>query len=123
MASAAFRVGSRQVKPILSLDQVIAHRRVLNLYKLWYREIPDIIKYYQLPKSTAQCYKKLRQEFMQHANITDIRVIDMLVIKGHMTLKETIEQWTSKGRLMYYWRDTVEKKPTDFLSKFLSGQD
>lgn len=36
---------------------------------------------YDIPKSEAQCRDKLKSEFTKHKNVTDIRVIDMLVIK------------------------------------------
>ena len=36
---------------------------------------------YDIPMSIAQCRAKLREEFVKHSNVTDVRVIDMLVIK------------------------------------------
>jgi hypothetical protein len=36
---------------------------------------------YDIPKSETQCRAKLREEFLRHQHVTDIRVIDMLVIK------------------------------------------
>lgn len=36
---------------------------------------------YDIPKNQKQCREKLREEFMKHANVKDIRVIDILVIK------------------------------------------
>ena len=42
MASKIIQTGSRQVKPILSLNSAEARRRVLTLYKAWYRQIPVI---------------------------------------------------------------------------------
>ena len=45
MASARLVQGVRQVKPILSLDRTEARRRVLNLYKAWYRQIPYISEF------------------------------------------------------------------------------
>ncbi|XP_046736995.1 NADH dehydrogenase [ubiquinone] 1 alpha subcomplex subunit 6 [Diprion similis] len=122
MASAV-RTVRRQVRPILSIDQPEARSRVLNLYKAWYRQIPFIVLDYHIPKSEKQCRQKLREEFMKNANVKDIRAIDLLVIKGQMELKETVEIWKQKGTLMNYFKETEEKKPTDFLSKFLSGQD
>lgn len=40
-----------------------------------------------------------------------------------MELQETVQLWKNKGALMFLFADTVEKKPTDFMSKFLNGQD
>ncbi|XP_047483899.1 NADH dehydrogenase [ubiquinone] 1 alpha subcomplex subunit 6-like [Penaeus chinensis] len=124
MASArTIRAAARQVKPILSVDQGEARKRVLNLYKAWYRQIPYILIDYDFPKSKEQCREKLREEFEKHRHVQDIRVIDMLVIKGQMELKETVEIWKQKHGLMAYWRDSVDPKPKDFLSKFLDGHE
>lgn len=40
-----------------------------------------------------------------------------------MELKETVNIWKQKGHVMSYFKDTWEPKPTDFMSKFLSGKD
>lgn len=40
------KVVGRQVKPLLSLDKTEARRRVLNLYKAWYRQLPYVCKFY-----------------------------------------------------------------------------
>ncbi|KAK9877393.1 hypothetical protein WA026_017789 [Henosepilachna vigintioctopunctata] len=120
MSASTIRVGVKQVKPILSVDTEEAKKRVLNLYKAWHRQLPYIVKKYDIPKSVEQLRLKLREEFMKHKDVKDIRVIDMLVIKGQMELKETVNIWKQKGHIMTYFQDTVEHKPTDFLSQFLS---
>uniref|UniRef100_A0A161MLJ2 NADH dehydrogenase [ubiquinone] 1 alpha subcomplex subunit 6 n=1 Tax=Triatoma infestans TaxID=30076 RepID=A0A161MLJ2_TRIIF len=109
------------VKPILSVDRSESRRRVLNLYKAWYRQIPYIVMDYDIPKSIKQCREKLREEFQKQNHVTDIRVINMLVIKGQMELKEIVNIWKQKGTVMNYWKETHEPKPTDFLSKFMAG--
>uniref|UniRef100_A0A1B0CJY0 NADH dehydrogenase [ubiquinone] 1 alpha subcomplex subunit 6 n=1 Tax=Lutzomyia longipalpis TaxID=7200 RepID=A0A1B0CJY0_LUTLO len=113
----------KQVRPILSVDKTEARRRVFNLYRAWYRQIPYIVMDYDIPKSVEQCREKLREEFLRNKNVTDIRVIDMLVIKGQMELKESVEIWKQKGHIMRYFKETQEPKPTDFLSKFFSGHN
>ena len=43
MASAVttpLKSGLKQVRPLLSADNAEARKRVLNLYKAWYRHIP-----------------------------------------------------------------------------------
>jgi len=125
MASAGAIVKSttRQVKPLLSLDKVEARRRVLNLYKAWYRQMPYVVHDYDIPKTVLDCRVKLREEFEKTRHVQDIRVIDMLVIKGQMELKETVEQWKQKGHIMTYFKETIEPKPQGFLSKFLAGHE
>jgi NADH dehydrogenase (ubiquinone) 1 alpha subcomplex subunit 6 len=93
------------------------------LYKAWYRQLPYIVKQYDIPKSVETLKQKLRQEFRKNDHVKDIRVIDMLVVKGQMELVETVNFWKQKGTLMNYFKDTVEPKPKDFLSKFLSGHN
>jgi NADH dehydrogenase (ubiquinone) 1 alpha subcomplex subunit 6 len=64
----------------------------------------------------------LREEFLKNKDVADIRMIDMLVIKGQMELKESVKIWKQKSHVMRWWKETHESKPTDFLSKFLAGQ-
>ncbi|XP_058811372.1 NADH dehydrogenase [ubiquinone] 1 alpha subcomplex subunit 6 [Topomyia yanbarensis] len=119
----AVRRAIQNVRPILSADREEARKRVLNLYKAWYRQIPYIVMDYDIPKSVEQCREKLREEFLKQRNVTDIRVIDMLVIKGQMELQESVAIWKQKGHIMRYWQESCEPKPTDFLSKFLTGHN
>ncbi|KAL7633795.1 UNVERIFIED_CONTAM: hypothetical protein RMT77_015751 [Armadillidium vulgare] len=121
--TAALKSVSRQVRPILSTNKAEAKRRVLNLYKSWYRQIPYILLDYHIPKTKEQCEAKLREKFEEHRHVEDIRVIDMLVVKGQMELQETVKIWKQKHGIMDFWRDTAEPKPQDFLSKFLDGQN
>jgi hypothetical protein len=44
-ASGSLAKGLKQVRPILSVDNAEARKRVLNLYKAWYRQIPYIGKF------------------------------------------------------------------------------
>lgn len=80
-----------------------------------------LVHTFDIPKSEEQCRQKLKEEFLKNRDITDVRVMDMLVIKGQMELKETIKIWKQKGHIMRYWQESVEPKPQDFLSKFMAG--
>lgn len=113
-----------QVKPILSLDKAEAHRRVINLYRAWYRQIPYILhENHLLPVNEKQCKDKLREMFYANRNVKDIRVIDMLVIKGQMELNECVMKWKQECHMMNWFRETHNPKPKDFISKFLAGKD
>ncbi|VEN55088.1 unnamed protein product [Callosobruchus maculatus] len=42
---------------------------------------------------------------------------------GQMELKEVVNNWKQKGHIMAYFKDTLEPRPKDFLSKFLQGKE
>ncbi len=74
--------GFKVARPVLSKTPEEAKRRVLNLYRAWYRQLPFIVKEYGYTSVSAtvpQLKEKLRQEFVKNKDVKDIRVIDMLV--------------------------------------------
>merc|ERR1711976_142136 len=115
---------TRQVRPLLSVDKNEARHRVLSLYRAWWRQIPYTVKDFDIPVSVEMARKTLRQRFEENANVKDIRVIDMLVVKGQQDLKEVVEHWAQPNHIMSkHFREGVVARPKDFMSKFLAGQD
>ncbi|NXG12809.1 NDUA6 dehydrogenase, partial [Sakesphorus luctuosus] len=81
MAVAGKGAVSAAVKPIFSRDLGEAKRRVRELYRAWYREVPNTVHLYQLDITVKQGRNKVREMSMKNAHVRDPRVIDMLVIK------------------------------------------
>ncbi|KAJ2949015.1 hypothetical protein O0L34_g5956 [Tuta absoluta] len=117
------QVGSKTVRPVLSLNHEEAKKRVLSLYKTWYRQIPVLVHEFDISKTEEQCKAKLKEMFLANKHVTDVRVIDMLVIKGQMELEECVKSWKQKGHIMAYFAPTIEPKPDDFLSKFFNNNE
>nr|XP_026499739.1 NADH dehydrogenase [ubiquinone] 1 alpha subcomplex subunit 6-like [Vanessa tameamea] len=117
------KAGFKIAKPVLSRDRREAHRRVISLYRAYFRYIPYLVKHFDIPKSEENCRKKLREYFYKNACINDLRIIDIMVIKGFINLKEVTHQWQQKGHIMAHWHPTYEPKPCDFIGKFLANLD
>lgn len=118
----ATRVGQGTVKPVLSASKEEAHRRVMSLYRAWYRQVPYILHAEPLPVTEKQMKDKLRECFYRNSNVRDTRVIDMMVIKGQMELTETVLKFKQTCHILKYFNETVQPRPKDFISRFLDGK-
>ncbi|XP_078045252.1 NADH dehydrogenase (ubiquinone) B14 subunit [Augochlora pura] len=113
----------KKVKPILSINREDARKRAIALYRAYYRQIPQTLIDYDIPRTQEQCKQKLREEFRKRQHMSDLRIIDITILKAQIQLQEISEVWMPKGRLMDIWKETTEPIPEDFMTKFLKGQD
>nr|XP_002125596.1 NADH dehydrogenase [ubiquinone] 1 alpha subcomplex subunit 6-like [Ciona intestinalis] len=110
-----------KIKPIVSSNPDQAKRRVLTLYKQWFRAVPLIIRTYQLPYPVETVQAKIKENFMKNSHVRDVRAIDILIIKGEMDLQETLLNWKQDCHVRdYFEHPTKIQEPTDFLGKFLT---
>ncbi|CAF0981133.1 unnamed protein product [Adineta ricciae] len=114
----------KQVRPVLSTDHAEAKRRVLNLYKIWLRQIPYIrVDYIKNNWTETRLRDAIKENFMRNKDVTDLRVIDLLVVRGQMDFVETAEIWRQQHNTatMDRRKDTYKKKPFGFLERFYEG--
>jgi NADH dehydrogenase (ubiquinone) 1 alpha subcomplex subunit 6 len=61
---------------------------------------------------------------MRNKDVTDMRVIDLLVVRGQMDFVEVAEIWRQQHNTAYMDsnKNTYKKKPLGFLERFYEGQ-
>ncbi|VDO79669.1 unnamed protein product [Heligmosomoides polygyrus] len=115
----------RLVAPVQSVNKDQARRSVLQAYKDLQRMTPKFWWDFGMQDMPLGVFRSvLKQQFLKNAHITDIRIIDRLVgeTKQHMYAIQYAFYNPDHVR-NYLFRENVEPKPKDFLSKFLNGQD
>jgi len=109
------------VKSIMSTNRIESKRQVLGLYKKWIRAVPDMMIAFKLPYTEQIVKNRIREEFYKNSHLTDLRVIDLLIIKSQMDLQETLEHWKQSCHVMEYFdKPTDVEQPTSFMGKFLT---
>ena len=78
---------------------------------------------FMLNLSVNHMRSKIKDMFYQNKNVTDLRAIDMLIIKGQMELTETLKIHKQSCHLYKLFADTYNPKSKDFISTFLEGKD
>jgi len=119
----AGQIGARLVQPLSSLDKAEAQRKVRSLYKAWSRQIPYMKITYTMFQSEDELHRKMKQQFLKHKGVEDIRVVDYLIFRGQLELYEVVNAHKTKAHVMHYWKDETPQfqKSKDFLGKFLNG--
>lgn len=61
-------------------------------------QAPEIIDMYQIPCSVYDLRTKVREQFEKNKHVTDVRVIDVLILKGRQEFQESINYWKTPVR-------------------------
>lgn len=86
------------------------------------QQAPEICTIYALPVSPDFVRHAIRQRFDQNRHVTDLRVIDQLLLKGHQEYQETMNCWKQYDHVMGILLEPVNKPRKTFLQKFYEGE-
>ncbi|KAJ1917948.1 ndufa6 NADH-ubiquinone oxidoreductase subunit [Tieghemiomyces parasiticus] len=99
-----------------------ARQRVIGQYRQWQRAVPGIVEQFQLSMPMSVIRAKIREEFEKNRYVSDLKSIDVLLVKGQMDYQETVNAWKQQSQLMnYFAKEEADPKPTTFLEKFYAG--
>ncbi|TCD67130.1 hypothetical protein EIP91_000470 [Steccherinum ochraceum] len=106
-----------------SVNHAEARSRVFKLYRDWYRGAPEIVSVYALNVSPATVRHAIRQQFEENRYVTDLKVIDMLLLKSRQEYQETINCWKTIDHVMGILLRPKGRPQRSFLEKFYEGRD
>lgn len=90
---------------------------------IWYPQVPEIQKLYELDLPESALRAKIREEFEKNRHVTDVQVRDVLLAKGQMEYQETMNLWKQQTHVYrYFAEEEAAPKPVTFLDKFFDGR-
>ncbi|KAK7056444.1 ndufa6 NADH-ubiquinone oxidoreductase subunit [Paramarasmius palmivorus] len=99
-----------------------ARKRVIQLYREWYRAAPEIVSIYSLNMTPAYVRHQIRKRFERNRYVTDQRAIDVLILKSWQEFQETINIWKMPDHINAFLAEKDRPQRT-FLQKFYEGRD
>ncbi|KAJ3727334.1 NADH dehydrogenase 1 alpha subcomplex subunit 6 [Lentinula guzmanii] len=120
-----FTIPARLARPALvSETHAEAKRRTIQLYREWYRAAPEMISLYSLNYSPQYVRHLLRQRFEANRHVTDLRAINVLLLKSRQEYQETVNAWKLPDQVMGILLKPKEaSQQKTFLEKFYTGRD
>ncbi|KAJ7161013.1 hypothetical protein C8R46DRAFT_904999 [Mycena filopes] len=124
MASAQVTIPSRLAQVTrVSKNHADARARVLQMYRDWYRAAPEVVQQYSLDVSPMQIRHAIRMRFEANRNVTDLRAIDILLLKSRQDFQETLNMWKQPDHIYGILLKPKERPTRTFLQKFYEGRD
>ncbi|KAK7444266.1 ndufa6 NADH-ubiquinone oxidoreductase subunit [Stygiomarasmius scandens] len=100
-----------------------ARQRTIQLYREWYRAAPEICALYSLSVSPAFVRHRIRARFERNRNVTDLRAINVLLLKSHQDFQETMNVWKLPDHVLGVLLKDDTRPQRTFLQKFYEGRD
>jgi len=124
MAHAAVTIPSRLAQVTrTSVSPADARARVIQMYRDWYRAAPEVVDQYALDVSPTQLRHAIRMRFETNRTVSDVRTIDMLLLKSRQEFQETMNMWKQPDHIYGILLQPKERPPQTFLQRFYEGRD
>ncbi|KAK0540239.1 ndufa6 NADH-ubiquinone oxidoreductase subunit [Tilletia horrida] len=108
----------------VSSNLLEAQARSRSLYRQFYRSAPEICGLYALDVPPSLLRAKFRTQFEKHRHITDLAVLDVLLLKAQQEYQETMNAWKQLPQVMkWFAEEESAPKPQTFLENFYAGRD
>ncbi|KAJ4481189.1 NADH dehydrogenase 1 alpha subcomplex subunit 6 [Lentinula aciculospora] len=119
-----FTIPARLARPAtVSETHAEAKKRATQLYREWYRGAPEMIAVYSLNYSPQYVRHLLRQRFEANRHVTDLRAINVLLLKSRQDYQETMNAWKLPDQVIGILLKPKETQQKTFLEKFYTGRD
>jgi len=120
-----FTIPARLARPAtVSITHTEAKKRAIQLYREWYRGAPEMIAIYSLNYSPQYVRHLLRQRFEANRHVTDLRAINVLLLKSRQEYQETMNAWKLPDQVLGLLLKPKETgPPKTFLENFYIGRD
>lgn len=92
---------ARLTKSSTSWDQARSASR--SLYRQWMRAAPEIVSLYALNIPAYAIRAKVREQFERNQQVSDIKAVDVLLLKGHQDLQETLNCWKMDSHVLRWF--------------------
>ncbi|CAD6937580.1 unnamed protein product [Tilletia caries] len=100
-----------------------AQARSRALYRNFYRAAPEICAIYALDVPPSLLHAKFRTQFEKHRHISDLAVLDVLLLKAQQEYQETINAWKQLPQVMkWFAEEELEKPSTSYGPTWISPQ-
>lgn len=85
-------------------------------------QAPEIVVLYALNVSPAYVRHSIRQRFDRNRNVTDLRAINVLLLKGRQEYQETLNGWKQTDHVAGILLQPQDRPQKTFLQKFYEGE-
>ncbi|KAF0981143.1 hypothetical protein FDP41_012931 [Naegleria fowleri] len=106
------------IASVQSKDLEEAKKNTLLLYRRILKILPWMRDVYHLPVNEDVLRRRIHKEFESYKGLTDLEVIDALIIRGYIEREEATMHHKQRGHVLKYFSETEVEKALPKLPEF-----